>query len=252
MFSTGSKINQMQSILLIDDDAVSREVTATLLTITGLNIETSENGAAAVAALDNGSKPELILMDAQMPGVHGLELMTLLRQRSAAPIVIISGSYPEKALAEAADAILLKPFSLANLQKTMRELNAKRPNANLSEKAQGGATPVLRREILKQFRAVMPEAGVRQLYRAIVDDLRRRAQLLETALNAGNQPEIRRIGHAIKGGCAMAGAAQAAQLGAWLEEYPLGYQLDNDRNPSRDLRDAAEQLERILEDEFPA
>jgi two-component system sensor histidine kinase/response regulator len=252
MFASGLKSKPIQSILLIDDDEVSREVTATLLTMTGLAVDASASGEAAVAALDGGAKPELILMDAQMPGLHGLELMAMLRQRTLAPIAMISGSYPAKELIEAADALLLKPFSLDDLKKTMQELQAKRPQIRACGKDQNAPAPVLRRETLAQFRAVMPEAGVRQLYRAIVDDLRRRAILLETALAANNQPEIRRIGHAIKGGCAMAGAVQAAQLGARIEEYPSGYQVDNGRNPLSDLHDAAEQLERILEVEFPA
>ena len=43
-------------------------------------------------------------------------------------------------------------------------------------------------------------------------------QTLEAAIAKGDDAEVRRIGHAIKGGCGMAGAIQAARLGALFEE----------------------------------
>ena len=43
-------------------------------------------------------------------------------------------------------------------------------------------------------------------------------QTLEAAIAKGDDNEVRRIGHAIKGGCGMAGAIQAARIGALFEE----------------------------------
>ena len=59
---------------------------------------------------------------------------------------------------------------------------------------------------------------MRQIYAAVVADLDKRMQALEAAIASGDAAEVRRIGHAIKGGCGMAGALQAARLGALLEE----------------------------------
>jgi HPt (histidine-containing phosphotransfer) domain-containing protein len=97
---------------------------------------------------------------------------------------------------------------------------------------------------------MMPEAAVREIYAAIVADLAQRQSALEAAIAKGDVAGVRRIGHAISGGCGMAGALQAARLGALLEAE--GNQLDNNPSLLRDLRAAALNLERMLEAEFPA
>ena len=110
-------------------------------------------------------------------------------------------------------------------------------------------------ETLAQLRDMMPEAAVRQIYAAIVADLAPASTALEAALASGDPAEVRRIGHAIKGGCGMAGALQAARLGARLEAVlrdPESNQLDNSATLLTDLRAAARNLERMLEAEFPA
>jgi HPt (histidine-containing phosphotransfer) domain-containing protein len=115
--------------------------------------------------------------------------------------------------------------------------------------------PIVKAETLAQLREMMPEARVREIYAVIVADLTLRQSALEVALAKGNAAEIRRIGHAISGGCGMAGALQAARLGALIESGVLegeGNQLDNNSSVLRDLRSAARNLERMLEAEFPA
>jgi HPt (histidine-containing phosphotransfer) domain-containing protein len=101
----------------------------------------------------------------------------------------------------------------------------------------------------------MPETGVRQIYAAVVADLTKRTAAIEVAIAAKDTAEIRRIGHAIKGGCSMAGAAQAAAIGSLLENGALelkGNQLDNKPQLVKDLRAATLALQRMLEAEFPA
>ena len=67
--------------------------------------------------------------------------------------------------------------------------------------------------------------------------------------------EASRIGHAIKGGCGMAGASQAARLGALIEKGARsgsGNHLDNSGVLVGDLRAAARALESMLDPELPA
>jgi HPt (histidine-containing phosphotransfer) domain-containing protein len=83
---------------------------------------------------------------------------------------------------------------------------------------------------------------------------------IQAAVEKNDAAEVRRLGHSIKGGCAMAGAAQAARLGALIEEGalevtgPQGYvnHLDNSAPVLEDLRSAAENLKRMLVVEFPS
>jgi HPt (histidine-containing phosphotransfer) domain-containing protein len=96
----------------------------------------------------------------------------------------------------------------------------------------------------------MTEATVREIYTAVVTDLHKRLVALENAIATGNKDEVRRIGHAIKGGCGMAGAMQAARLGAFFETR--SDQLDNCKDALQELYSATERLERMLKREFPA
>jgi HPt (histidine-containing phosphotransfer) domain-containing protein len=110
-------------------------------------------------------------------------------------------------------------------------------------------------ETLAQLREMMPEAAVKQIYQAITADLYKRLAALEAAIDKGDSAEVRRIGHSIKGGCGMAGAMQAARIGARLQGGALetgdGNQLDNSTAMLGDLRVAAGNLESMLEQEFP-
>jgi HPt (histidine-containing phosphotransfer) domain-containing protein len=83
--------------------------------------------------------------------------------------------------------------------------------------------------------------------------MNKRTQALEAAIAKGNGDEVRRIGHAIKGGCGMAGALQAARVGALFEEDAGDNEsnhLDNRMALLADLRAATRNLERILESEL--
>ena len=250
MFELASQ-RELPVVLLIDDDLVSREVTATLLTMNGYFVHTAENGAAALEMLAAANCwPEVILMDAQMPGLSGVQLIAELRTRSKARIYAISGSNPAPAVIAAADGLLVKPFDAEALQKLF-DGQKPEPVFSLLDPDQ----PVVSAEILAQLRNMMPEVAVRQIYVAVVADLGPRIEALAAAIAKRDIAEVRRIGHAIKGGCGMAGAMQAAHLGALLETTPLepqDNQLDNSAILLRDLRTAARALERMLEAELSA
>jgi CheY-like chemotaxis protein len=58
---------ELPTVLLIDDDMVSREVMATMLTMSGYPVHTAADGGTALDVLGGGEcVPGVILMDAQM------------------------------------------------------------------------------------------------------------------------------------------------------------------------------------------
>jgi CheY-like chemotaxis protein len=243
--------SELREVLLIDDDLVSREVTATLLTLSGHSVETAEDGEACMKLLAERSFcPDVILMDAQMPGISGVQLVAELRAHTRARIYAISASELPRDMAAVVDGFLLKPFD----PEALRELfeDSKQPPAAT---APAPEEPIVSPETLAQFRRMMPETAVRQIYRAMITDLERRIEELGAAIGRNDEAEIRRIGHAIKGGCGMAGAVQAARLGALLESGSGGgesYRLDNKGAVLRDLRAATRALERMLEAKLSA
>ena len=275
MFERTSQ-NALPVVLLIDDDLVSREVTATVLTMNGYTVHTAEDGAAALALLTAVEdrpqairseppqpaplRPDVILMDSQMPGLNGTQLIGELRARSSARVYVVSGSNPPQELTASADGFLLKPFSADAFRKLLEGGKPERGASPVNADDLDPNEPVVRLETLAQFRTLMPEAAVRQVYQAVVADLGRRIEALEAAMARGDGAEVRRIGHAIKGGCGMAGALQAARLGALLESWDNrsgdnqseDNQLDNGAALVSDLRAAARRLQNMLDAEMPA
>ena len=245
MFRIGAN-RELPIILAIDDDMVSREVVATLLTLNGYTVHTAIDGEDALQQLGSGvCVPQVILMDAQLPGLHGAELVEQIRQRTAAYIYAVSGSKPSHELLAAADGFLMKPFDVTALKKL---LEGHIPQSSMPTPDHSEA--VLNPKTLAQFRQLMPEPMVREVYTAVTADLRKRHISLAEAIARGDTAEIRRIGHAIKGGCGMAGALQAARLGAMLEAE--SDQLYNSEKVLRDLNAAVQNLERMLDTEFPS
>jgi CheY-like chemotaxis protein len=252
--------NDQPTVLLIDDDMVSREVIATVLTMGGYPVHTAENGESALKMLAaKVCDPGVILVDAQMPGLSGSALVTRLRAAAKAPIIAISASAPPRSMVTAADAVLLKPFTPDDLTALMARVSSVRPAAR-PKQPERPAEPVVNPQTLAQLRDMMPEIAVRQIYEAIVADLERRLKGIRSAIQRNEPAEVRRLGHAIKGGSSMAGAAQAARLGALIEEGALEIvdahgninHLDNSSPLLEELHVAAENLKRMLEAGLPS
>lgn len=235
---------RLPTVLIIDDDMVSREVMATVLTMTGYTVHTAERGEEALEMLDAGTcAPEVILMDTQMPGLSGADLIRQLRTRSRAVLYAMSGSHAPASVVEEADGFLMKPFGPEALQRVLE-----RHTQEIAMPAANGA-PVVNPETLAQWRAMMPENAVREIYSAVVADLERRMAALQGAISQGDTEEVRRIGHAIKGGCGMAGAQEAAKLGENLEAG--SDDLEYNQRILHQLHAATHNLKRMLNAEFP-
>ena len=69
-------------LLLVDDDAAFRTVMAAELSRSGYDVRTAASGEDALAACAH-AEPQVILLDLQMPGISGLEVLKTLRERRA-------------------------------------------------------------------------------------------------------------------------------------------------------------------------
>jgi sigma-B regulation protein RsbU (phosphoserine phosphatase) len=70
--------NSHAEILVVDDDAMSRRVLAQLLSTAGYNCRVSNDGSEALETI-HASPPSLLLLDFDMPGLNGAEVLRRLR-----------------------------------------------------------------------------------------------------------------------------------------------------------------------------
>jgi two-component system sensor histidine kinase ChiS len=68
------------TILVVDDDEVSRKILERVLTHAGFRVFTANSGMSALQLLSQ-IEPSLILLDVMMPGMDGYELCAELRAR---------------------------------------------------------------------------------------------------------------------------------------------------------------------------
>ncbi len=253
--SSSSPGRPLPRVLLIDDDAISREVLAMMLEMHGFTVDSAEDGKLALQFMETAAEPPgLILMDAQMPGVSGLRLIKALRQRAkdrgadaGLRIVAISGSEVSDSIHRAADGFLLKPIRVESLLALIESQPALAEAAALELRASADspASEVIDPAVLGKLKAMMPAAVLRETYTAVASDMEMRLGALEKAIDAGDAAEVARAAHTIKGGCAMVGLSGAREAAARLES---GNPPETWPKELSQLHFALEKLLRMLED----
>ena len=123
------------SVLVVEDDHDIRALLAISLQLAGFTVRAEPDGEAALAAVA-ARPPDLVLLDWMMPGLDGLELCRRLRahpETAGLPLLVLTArarrSDADLALAAGADAYLAKPFTRAELTRSVWALlDAQRPH----------------------------------------------------------------------------------------------------------------------------
>ena len=116
--------NSEAEILIVDDDALSRKILAQVLTSSGYNCQVCGNGAEALEII-HARPPSLLLLDFDMPGANGAEVLKQLRSdehQSVAqvPAIMLTAHGSEESevscLQAGADDFVTKPVNAAVLR----------------------------------------------------------------------------------------------------------------------------------------
>ena len=111
------------SILVVDDEPQIRRVLKTTLSSQGYVILEAKTGEEAVDVVRK-EKPDLVLLDVNMPGVGGIEACREIRRSSEAPINMQTVRNAERdkgsALDAGADDYVVKPFGIEELLARIR------------------------------------------------------------------------------------------------------------------------------------
>lgn len=141
-------MTRQTTVWVVEDDPTYRNaLVRTLKTVEGINCEhTFACGEDAIAALDRGSGPDVVLSDIEMPGMGGVECAKRISARSPMTSIIMLSIHQDDekifdALCNGATGYLLKPSSKEAIVAAIRS-------------AQNGGAPInptIARRVLNMF-----------------------------------------------------------------------------------------------------
>lgn len=107
-----------ESILVVDDETVVREVIKHHLELEGYQVITAGDGHSALSLVNN-HEPHLIILDILLPDIDGIEVCRIIRKTSNVPIIFLSakGQLTDivLGLGVGGDDYITKPFNVVEL-----------------------------------------------------------------------------------------------------------------------------------------
>jgi DNA-binding response OmpR family regulator len=125
----------MTRILVVDDEITVRMLLHDVLEMEGYDVAEAEDGPTALAMIA-AERPDLVLLDIMMPGMSGIDVLSLLRGEAATrdmPVVLLTAAGDDETTwagwTTGASLYLNKPFDHVNLLEWVARLIAESPAA---------------------------------------------------------------------------------------------------------------------------
>jgi len=211
---TAPRLKHGTRLLLVEDNEDNQKLAIRLLEKYGFICEIASNGLEAMAKLAQQSYP-LVLMDCQMPLMDGFETAMAIRKQEhegprRTPIIAMTAhALPEdreKCLAAGMDDYLSKPINERHLVKAIQRWL-------LPADANPEAAPVSADRI--QVRA---KEGLEDMIPGYLANRRHDLVALSEAVNRGDLPAARTIGHGMKGSGTGYGFPAISEIGRSIEQ----------------------------------
>ena len=200
-------------VLVVDDDESTRFVLERFLE-GALAIASVGEGEEALIRIDDFS-PDVIVLDAEMPGLDGFVIAKRIREREASRceprrrLIGLSSHDDSESnrtfLKAGCDAVLVKPVPKATLLAAVGKEPARTAPAS---PAPGAAA----------FGVVVVSADLISLIPAFLESRRELATALEAALVARDLELVRGLAHKLRGGLAMCGFVEAGEMSRVIEQ----------------------------------
>ena len=124
-----AKLDDMASILVIDDDADGRELVAQFLEKSGYRVRSAPNGRIALIELSS-EVPDVVILDLMMPEMNGIDFLQIIRgylRWQSLPVIVLtaypSGEHIEKIKQMGVKRIFTKAnYQLADLLKCVNQI----------------------------------------------------------------------------------------------------------------------------------
>jgi len=146
--ATGERARPTRALLVEDDPNIVDLIRANLA-VRGFEAIACTEGARALQLLET-EDPDIVLLDLMLPGMDGIELCRMMRERSSVGIIVVSARGGERdkvtALNQGADDYLTKPFSieelLARIVATLRRTRPAAPSESPPALIRAGALTI--------------------------------------------------------------------------------------------------------------
>lgn len=116
----------MRQVWIVDDDEEMSRAIGLMLKMLDCEAMAFHTARSAAQALLTGKRPQLMILDINMPEVSGLDFLEFLRRRPEwkdLPIIMLSSesadSTVDTALKVGADAYIMKPVTIQELERAM-------------------------------------------------------------------------------------------------------------------------------------
>jgi len=225
-------------ILVVEDLPASQKLFGQILRAAGHHVRVAANGLEAIRSF-RGCRPDLILMDLQMPILDGLQTSTILRLLQSpapqVPIIATTACGPvfdrDRFLSIGVEAFLPKPFDARELVHLITQLTAR--SANMSPDQPAAADDSMRHDQQavgggEEAEIDIPGAlerlnGDKELLTALVgfffEDFPTLLDEIRAAFARRDWPALQRAAHSLKGLSANFGAAPAVAALQKLESW---------------------------------
>ncbi|HVN16522.1 MAG TPA: response regulator [Anaerolineales bacterium] len=124
----------MKQVWIVDDDEEMIQAVSLMLKLMDCQITSYFNARAAAEALLAGGKPNLLILDINMPEVTGLDMLEFVRRRNQwqhLPVIMLSSEATDvmvdKALEIGADGYVTKPVTIEELERVMNQAFERHP-----------------------------------------------------------------------------------------------------------------------------
>jgi len=155
-------------VMIVDDADGMRAYLTTLFEQRGFEVDTCDDGRRAIALLESGANPDLLLLDVMMPGMDGLAVLTATRRKwPELPVLMVSvvgraGTIVEAMQLGASD-YLTKPFEEKELDAALdriglHSIKSQRPEGGLPIRSTSDRT-VWVSSAMREIRAVIEQIG---------------------------------------------------------------------------------------------
>ena len=127
----------MKTLWYVDDDSEMIQAVKLMLQLLGYETTPFLDARKAARKLLAGERPDVLLLDINMPGVSGLDFLEFVRRRSEwndLPVIMLSSEAADiqvdTAMELGADAYVFKPVTIEELEKALETAQTKRQSSN--------------------------------------------------------------------------------------------------------------------------